>query len=1437
VGALWLSVNAAVFAQLGPADSPSQHSVQIQSPQSGSLAGRLTDLHSGPLASISIVLRNQATGAELQTTTTKNGAFRFASLDAGEYTLEADAAGLGHGRLERILVTGGIEARVQAAMEFEPIPPAQGAAPELLEAAAPTPIAAPPAVPANMPLIASVPGAPAPTLARSVPSVAPSAPPAAPRPALSTSSPQLIASIAAEPLRPMLFTVSSAADAIRPTAQPIIPAQTPPQLVAQPTAPAQTVPRAASPPATRASDAQPATGAPSAPQLAQPEMHVPVLPKRAALETRSAAIELALAVAPPRAFSLRVSAAPALAATAVPVSLVQAAMLNPPPVAPSVAAAQPSDPVTPASATTVTAAQLQALPASGRRWQEFLLDTPAASASADSSQASFRGSQESAEITIDGANTGLAFGVAAGSSSRASDPDRADQQGSMSQSESRAWTGGRGLGVSEAAIREVTTAAGNVEAEGMRSAGGRTTIRTESGANALHGQGFLFDRQNTWGARNPFTQWVTETSEFAPLAPFNTTLFPVFDNFQYSSGQNGPPESYTPPDHEIVWGIGVGSRIRRDKLFWFAALDSYRRNDPGMTMVKHPYLQTSTECGTPPCTPTTTGFFAQPSDCQMQLLSAQLGLTALGSSPDCVSGVVQGLTAYSQMLETLASLIGPAPRTAAQWVGFGRIDWQAAERHRFTLEGIGSDWNAPGGGMTRVSENYGSHSFGSSQASQQWVLARWEAYVTPNLLAVTQGSAGRAILSARPDAPSAFENTFLKANPYGQLPQIVVDNRYGFTIGNPSRFGQGSYPDERLYHAQEMLDWVHGKLLAKAGFELDHNADAISQLRNRTGTYVYSKVEDFVSDALVFEKFGFADVLDPRNPHNCDVTGKPWYASNGQLMGLGAMPCYSHYSQTIGPTNWHLSTNDWAGYATAQWQLNKFAVFSAGLRWEREQMPPPLAALANQELSQAGRMPDLGNNWGPRMSLAVGEAQGHWPVLRLGYGIYYGRTENAAIETALTQTGSLNGDLSYFIRPTDGYTSIDGTSAAPPFPYVLTGQPSSVIKPDVVGFAPNFHNPEVHQAIAAIEQPLPGRVELTAGAMLSLGRRLPVFIDTNLAPPPTDLQSQQPRSITYNVCDQVPTGAGNGACGNLGLGPIKAKQITVPFYASATGVGVSGRLNPDYQQIDQITSKANSTYEAAMVKLTRYGSRGLSLHAHYTYAHATDWNPGESPLNPTNLSPESNFSQEYGTSNLDLRHSAAAMIIYEAPWKLRGFAGRIANGWMLSGIGQFRSGLPYTMRVTGSLPEETQNSPGSAGYAIVGLRPGMNGSGGDNRVYGLGSNGQIYNIGRNTSRYPNTWKADLRLAKKFDLGEMRQLDFLVESFNLFNHQNVTELETTGYTIESGSAGSFPTLNFLTGLKTNRTTGLPTPAFGQPLNINGSDFYRERQIELGLRMRF
>jgi hypothetical protein len=256
-------------------------------------------------------------------------------------------------------------------------------------------------------------------------------------------------------------------------------------------------------------------------------------------------------------------------------------------------------------------------------------------------------------------------------------------------------------------------------------------------------------------------------------------------------------------------------------------------------------------------------------------------------------------------------------------------------------------------------------------------------------------------------------------------------------------------------------------------------------------------------------------------------------------------------------------------------------------------------------------------------------------------------------------------------------------------------------------------------------------------------------------------------------------------------------------------------------------SRANSTYEAAVLKIVRYGRRGLSLHAHYSYAHAMDWNPNESTtVAGSDVLDPADFGQEYGTSDLDVRHSAAVLAVLEAPWKVHGTARWAANDWMVSGVGQFRGGLPYTMRTAGSLAEEID----TAGTAIVALGPGMNGSGGDNRVYG---------VGRNTFRYPAAWKADLRVGKKFDLGRMRELEVLVESFNLFNHQNVTEVETTGYYLESGTSSRPPTLNFLNSFTTQPPlAGLqPRSAFGQPLNVNATNFYRERQIQVGVRMRF
>ena len=527
-------------------------------------------------------------------------------------------------------------------------------------------------------------------------------------------------------------------------------------------------------------------------------------------------------------------------------------------------------------------------------------------------------------------------------------------------------------------------------------------------------------------------------------------------------------------------------------------------------------------------------------------------------------------------------------------------------------------------------------------------------------------------------------------------------------------------------------------------------------------------------------------------------TGKV-HDTAGVPTGLGYYPCYAWYSQRIGPANWNLSTNDLAAYLTEQWQPFHNLTLSAGARAQAEQLPNPIASIQNPDIPTTQKLPSATVLYGPRFGIAFSPGKG--TVVRAGAGLYYGRIDNAVVLAALTQTGSANGDQNFFFKPTD--------AGAPPFPYVFATQPQTVIAPGAVSFAANFHQQQVDQAIFSIEQELPSHWLLSANAMASLGRHLPISIDTNIDP------AQGPQSITYHVVDP------------LQQGPIKTAQVTVPFY--------TGRLNPNYQQIASIESRANSTYDAAMIKLTRYGAHGFSLRAHYLYAHATDWNPNESSVVAgNNVLDPTNFALEYGTSNLDIRHSAAFTVLYQTPWQLQGSAlhntlGALANHWSIAAVGQYRSGLPYTIRTGGYIPGLYEPLL-AGGYQLTqGIAPGINGSGGDNR---------LYSIGRNTYRYPATYTGDARLAKRFNFAHNRQLELLAESSNLFNHQNVTLIETTGYTVDRGTTtGSLPTLRFLTGLTSAGVPSLTTVEFGKPLDINATNFYQPREFQFGLRARF
>ena len=221
------------------------------------------------------------------------------------------------------------------------------------------------------------------------------------------------------------------------------------------------------------------------------------------------------------------------------------------------------------------------------------------------------------------------------------------------------------------------------------------------------------------------------------------------------------------------------------------------------------------------------------------------------------------------MLEKLAGLLGPAPRTASQWTGFARLDWQPGERHRFTLEGTGARSDAPGGGLTRASEPYGIRSFGDQRCQRRPGCGRWEAFLTPNLLAVTQGSMGRHILDRGPETPSAFEQTLNVQHVGGSCRRWWWIRAMG-SRSEIQRASAGAATRTNISMKCRKVLTGSGRTAGEGGLRAAPQCRCDGHVANQPGTYHYANVANFVSDALVFGEFGMADELDPMNQHNCD---------------------------------------------------------------------------------------------------------------------------------------------------------------------------------------------------------------------------------------------------------------------------------------------------------------------------------------------------------------------------------------------------------------------------------------------------------------------------------------------------------------------------------------------------------------------------------------
>jgi hypothetical protein len=192
-------------------------------------------------------------------------------------------------------------------------------------------------------------------------------------------------------------------------------------------------------------------------------------------------------------------------------------------------------------------------------------------------------------------------------------------------------------------------------------------------------------------------------------------------------------------------------------------------------------------------------------------------------------------------------------------------------------------------------------------------------------------------------------------------------------------------------------------------------------------------------------------------------------------------------------------------------------------------------------------------------------------------------------------------------------------------------------------------------------------------------------------------------------------------------------------------------------------------------------------------------------VNPANL------ALEEGTSYLNIPNRFVGTLVWE-PQHFANDSNMVArsllSGWTMSLNETAQTGLPYNGTVSGNEPSGL-NATVSAG--------GPTGAGTSTRTVFLPKNG--YTL-------PPTVNTDMLVGRDFKLHENAKLQFSMQVFNLFNHQDYTAATTTAYTV--GGSAAAPTLTY-------NATSFLTHA-GLTASNNGV-FYVARELQFGAKITF
>jgi hypothetical protein len=488
----------------------------------------------------------------------------------------------------------------------------------------------------------------------------------------------------------------------------------------------------------------------------------------------------------------------------------------------------------------------------------------------------------------------------------------------------------------------------------------------------------------------------------------------------------------------------------------------------------------------------------------------------------------------------------------------------------------------------------------------------------------------------------------------------------------------------------------------------------------------------------------------------------------------------------------------------------------AGVRYEYEFLPLPQQPNAALDVvigavGATSVFPEDRNNFGPRLGLEwapFGVGRG---VVRIGYGLYFGKLPGATVRAALLDTALASSVQRVRILPTTETACPQNTQVGFGYACSYLMDPSGVVAAttSAMVFDRKYRLPAVQQGSISLEHEVAWGVLASARYEMNLDRQLPNSVDINIVPS-TDVKEFELQG-------------GTGAAGAR-----DGETFAVPVYGA--------RVSTSFGPVTDVISNANASYNGLTLEARRgLGGRGgmggvgrgLEFRAAWTWSKAIDYgqNAGAVPRTNGQFDP---FSVRYdkGLSALDFPHRVVATAVWSP--RMRGAmlgmsataeraVWRLADGWSLAGIFSETSGRGYSYNVFG-------------GSRLAGGHESINGSGGSV---------VLPTVGRNTLRLPDAANLDLRLSRSFRLSETLRLRGSAEGLNVTNHVNLSGVTQRAFLVGTAGTGTAPvgvTPLVFQDAATVATEGLNVLPFGA-YTAAGTNQARERQVQFGLRLEF